>query len=117
MPTDEQVKAAREWLKVHGNGWCGEPGCTCSVTELNELASLLERREREAVSMYRWRPIAEIHEDFGPCVVMRIDDPGSLAVMSSLDENFDESDWTHFALVPRLTNEDAARLKERNAYT
>lgn len=60
---------------------------------------------------YRWRPIDQIHEDFGPCVLMHINDPGHLNLGSNLDLDFDESQWTHFAEVPKLTHEEAERLK------
>ena len=59
-----------------------------------------------------WRPIAEIHEDFGPCVLMHIDDPGFLEVGSNLDSDFDETLWTHFAPVPKLTYDQAVALKQ-----
>lgn len=41
---------------------------------------------------------------------MNIDDPGSLDVGSNLDDGFCSWDWTHFAEVPKLTNEEAERL-------
>ena len=77
----------------------------------HQLRSEVEGKLAALQQSYRWRPIAEIHEDHGACVVLRVDDPGSLAVMSCLDENFDSDDWTHFAEVPKLTNEEAERLK------
>jgi hypothetical protein len=69
------------------------------------------KEEFERLAQYRWRPISEIHEDYGPCVLMRIDDPGYLEVGSSLDPDFDEREWTHFTEVPKLTGEEAERLK------
>jgi hypothetical protein len=96
----------------------------CGCTRCLDVASLVHRQreeaveqarpeiERKALAKYRWRPIAEIHEDCGQCVVMRIGDPGALAVTSCLDQDFDESDWTHFAKVPELTCEEAARLED-----
>jgi hypothetical protein len=71
-----------------------------------ERSALLEK----ALAQYRWRPISEIHEDLGPCVLMRLDDPGYLEVGSNLDEDFNETGWTHFAEVPKLTHEEAERL-------
>jgi hypothetical protein len=64
-----------------------------------------------ALAHYRWRPISEIHEDFGSCVLMRIDDPGYMDIGSNLDEDFNEPGWTHFAEVPKLTTEEAEVLK------
>lgn len=60
---------------------------------------------------YRWRPIAEIHEDLGPCVLIRLDDPGYMEVGSNLDEDFNETGWTHFAEVPKLMNDEAEQLR------
>ena len=59
----------------------------------------------------KWRPISEIHEDFGPCVLIDIDDPGHMGIGNNLDPDFDESGWTHFAEAPKLTSEEAERLK------
>ena len=49
-----------------------------------------------------WRPIAEIHEDYGPCVLMNTDDPAYMEIGSNLDIGFDESRWTHFAQISVL---------------
>lgn len=59
---------------------------------------------------YRWRPIAEIHEDYGPVVLMDIHDPGSLQIGSNLETDFNESDWTHFSQIALLSHEEAERL-------
>ena len=58
-----------------------------------------------------WRPIGEIHEDMGPCIAIRIDDPGYMEIVSALDLDFDETEWTHFVEVPKLSDEEAKRLK------
>lgn len=60
----------------------------------------------------KWRPIAEIHEDYCPCVAIDIHDPGNVAVVDIRDEDYDDSDWTHFALLPLLTNEMAEAMVE-----
>lgn len=70
-----------------------------------KLLSALDQR-------YRWRPIAELHEDYGPVVLMDIHDPGSLQIGSNLETDFDESDWTHFSQIAPLSHEEAERLKE-----
>lgn len=72
-----------------------------------ERSALLEK----VLAQYRWRPIGEIHEDLGQCVLIRLDDPGYMEVGSNLDEDFNETGWTHFAEVPKLTHEEAERLK------
>lgn len=61
---------------------------------------------------YRWRPIAELHEDYGPCVLMHIDDPGLLEIGSNLNLDYDESRWTHFSQIVPLTQEEADVMKE-----
>jgi len=58
-----------------------------------------------------WRPISEIHEDFGQCVLMHIDDPCYMRVGNNLDTWFDERSWTHFVPVPSLTTKEAERLR------
>lgn len=64
-----------------------------------------------------WQPIAQIHEDHGTCVVIDIEDPGYIEVAHVCQETpipfSDVLKWaTHFAPLPRLTNEDAERLLE-----
>lgn len=74
-----------------------------------EIAELRKDRERltELDKRYRWRTIAEFHEDYGPCVVINIEDPGHLEIewVTSLD--YDESLWTHFSQIAPLSNEEA----------
>ena len=53
-----------------------------------------------------WRPINEIHEDYGTCILLNTAD-GSVELGSNLDSGFSESEWTHFALIP-----DTARWPE-----
>jgi hypothetical protein len=78
----------------------------------------LNAKLRKELDQYRWRPIAELHDDCGPCVLMNIDDPGSLEIGSNLYAGFNESQWTHFAEVPKLSIDDAARLiEEMNNHT
>lgn len=60
---------------------------------------------------YRWRPIAELHEDYGPCVLINIADPGGLEIGSNLNTDYNESLWTHFSQIVPLSNEEAERLK------
>lgn len=49
-----------------------------------------------------WRPISEIHEDYGPCILVNIEDPGYMEIGSNLDLDFDASEWTHFHPVPDM---------------
>lgn len=66
-----------------------------------------------SITDYQWRPIREIHEDFGPCVVVHlIEDPCYLEVHWSTEVDFDEAHWTHFVKVPTLLTVDAERLIE-----
>lgn len=84
-----------------------------------ELAKTRERaykaeaeveRLRAALGHYRWRPISEIHEDYGSCVLMHLEDPGYLEIGTNLDVGFDESQWTHFTEVPKLSHTEAQEL-------
>lgn len=65
---------------------------------------------------YRWRPIEELHEDFGPCVLINlIEDPCYLVIGSNLNVDYDESQWTHFTQITPLWTEDAKdMIKEIN---
>ena len=78
------------------------------------IAKLLA--ELDAVrSRYSWQPISEIHEDYGPCVLVNVDDPGHMEIGSNLDVDFDESQWTHFVPVPALgQEEDYERMNKEN---
>lgn len=58
----------------------------------------------------QWRPISEIHEDYGPVVVIDITDAGTAAVVWGGD--FLEPYWTHFAQLPELTSERADELEK-----
>jgi hypothetical protein len=86
--------------------------------QLSETEKRLNATQCEAMNLraelrhYRWRPIAEIHEDYGPCVLMDIDDPGSLEIGSVNDLDFDDSNWTHFTEVPKLTYDEATLLRD-----
>jgi hypothetical protein len=89
----------------------GKPCAECVGTGLVALAyDLCRTRLKVAQEAVRWRPIAEIHEDLGPCVLIRINDPGYMAIGNNLDLDFDVHGWTHFVPVPSLTNADAAGL-------
>lgn len=60
---------------------------------------------------HSWRPIAQIHEDYGPCVLINLNDPGYIEIGSNLNTEFDESQWTHFTQISELTTNEADRLK------
>lgn len=94
-----------------------------SAAEAEELTSILNRKEAEikaltkiqrrqayALKPYQWRPISEIHEDLGSCVLIDIEDPGYQEIGSNLDSGFDPTRWTHFAEVPKLTGKQALEL-------
>lgn len=64
----------------------------------------------DAINRYRWRPIADIHEDYGECILLDINDPGGPEIGNNCSLWFDEEDWTHFAQLPELTNEMADEM-------
>ena len=84
---------------------------------VSAITRALQAASNEALTPYRWRPIAEIHEDCGSCVLMDIEDPGYLEIGSNLDTDFDESQWTHFAEVPKLSSEEGDELERRMGKT
>jgi hypothetical protein len=73
-----------------------------AAQEIERLRGLLDRT--------RWRPISEMHEDFGPCVLAHFDDPGLLEIGGNLSDGFDASEWTFFVPVPSLTQEEGLNL-------
>ena len=85
---------------VHSTGKCADRLFFIAA----ELTKLADR--------YRWRPIAELHEDYGSCVLMNIDDPGYMEIGSNLNTDYDESQWTHFSQIVPLTTEEAERMKK-----
>jgi len=103
--TDALDQRDEYWQKMHNAN-------THRETLVAERDAAIKERDalREQLAHYKWRPIADIHEDYGPCVLMRIDDPGYLEVGSNLDKDFNETGWTHFAEVPKLTIEEADDL-------
>lgn len=88
---------------------CDDPRCWCNSGGVSELLVIITAL-RKVLAQYAWRPIDKIHEDYGPCVLMNINDPGYQEIGSNLNTDFDESKWTHFAEVPKLTNEQAEEL-------
>lgn len=60
-----------------------------------------------------WRPISEMHEDFGTCILINLADPGYMVLGNNCSTGYNEKDWTHFAQVPSLTHEDARRLSSK----
>ena len=69
------------------------------------LAAVKELRD-----IHRWRPISELHEDYGQCVLINIADPGHVVMGNNLDAWFDETDWTHFARITPLSIETEREL-------
>ncbi len=63
---------------------------------------------------YRWRPIAELHEDMGSCVGIDIRDPGYVVVVHANDTEPD-AHVTHFTRFAPLTNEQANVLLHQQA--
>ena len=121
MRSDEAaLKAARE---IYTEVYCIDPEDEEYAEDFAGVVALLTRYaaeaveqarpeiERGALKRYRWRPVWEAHEDLGQCVFIHLDWVGVMWVGSTLDHDFDASEWTHFAQVPELTTEEAARLK------
>ena len=77
--------------------------------QLDDICDLIAEIDR-LTDYQRWRPIAELHEDFGSCVLININDPSYMAIGSNLDMSFEPSLWTHFSRIAPLSDEDHARL-------
>lgn len=88
----------------------GRGGTVWRPPIMEEAAKEIERL-REQVGRGRWRPISEMHEDFGPCVLMHFAYPGCFHVGSNLEDSFEWQDWSIFVPVPSLTSEEAERLR------
>ncbi len=73
----------------------------------NEVARDLVNKMYER---YRWRPIAELHEDFGPCVGINIHDPGYLVIVHANDIEQDEL-VTHFTRFAPLSCEQVDKMR------
>lgn len=82
-----------------------------SAVELRELAADLICLTRR----YQWRPISELHEDYGSCVLINIDDPGHFEIGSNIDLDFEESLWTHFVRIAPLWQEEYERLTRQRS--
>ncbi len=97
-------------LRALAREWCGKADeASLDATAGHVLLALAKECVRLR-ARYRWRPIEEIHEDYSLCVLIDIHDPGGAEVGSNLDTDYDESQWTHFAQLPELTNDEAERL-------
>ena len=76
----------------------------------------LRARVAELEARAKWRPISKAHEDFGEIILARIDGSGDsdmcLSHVCSPTWDEDAEGMTHFAQVPELTIEEAARLRE-----
>lgn len=81
-----------------------------TINQVFHVYDSMEGRALVAEAALRWRPISEMHEDYGQCVLMNLADPGGLELGNNLDLDWDETQWTHFAQVPRLTTKDAERM-------
>lgn len=81
-------------------------GLEVIVSEQRRKIALRE----EYFARFRWRPISEIHEDLGTCVLININDPGDIGIGSNLNTDWDESRWTHFHQIAPLTNEQAEAM-------
>lgn len=70
--------------------------------------------EVRRLSACQWRPIAEIHEDYGQCVLLNLAS-AYMELGNNLDLDFESMGWTHFAPVPRLTHDDVAKLRTQES--
>ena len=62
---------------------------------------------------YRWRPIAELHEDMGVAAAINVnDDEPNMTLVHVCDKDFDESLWTHFARITPLTVDVVSSLRK-----
>lgn len=80
------------------------------ISTLWRRCEAAESDTRRLTERYRWRPISELHEDFGPCVLMDYIDPGYLEIGSNMDTDFNASDWTHFSQIVPLSHEDHEQM-------
>lgn len=74
-----------------------------------EMLAEIERLE-EVLLWCKWRPIAEIHEDYGQVILVNIDDPAYMEIGGNLDHDFDAGQWTHFVPVPSIGQEEYGRM-------
>lgn len=109
--SDEQLAALFKRARVTREQLAHPYTLTMELSRALEAERAEVKRLEKTLDQYRWRPIGEIHEDLGPCVLLRLDDPGYMEVGSNVDEDFNEPGWTHFAEVPKLTHEEAERLR------
>ena len=74
-----------------------------------------ERDYGLSLDRYRWRSISELHEDYGTCLLLDVNDEdgNNLALGSNLDVGFDEKKWTHFSPITPLSQEEAERLRKQ----
>lgn len=77
---------------------------------LEACVKLLKGRLASMNARHRWRPIAEIHEDYGPCILMNIEDPGYLEIGNCTNTDWGESQWSHFSQITSLTCEEAEEM-------
>lgn len=78
-------------------------------TLATEAAQRIEKLEARA----RWRPISEMHEDFGECILVNVlKDTGYMEFGNNLSLNWDAAKWTHFAQVPLLGQNEYERMRD-----
>ncbi len=83
------------------------------VESSNAAARRRDERIKVLEERYRWRPISEIHEDYGDCVLVNINtDCGNLQVGSNLNLDFDESEWTHFTRFASIGQVEYERMRD-----
>lgn len=62
--------------------------------------------------LHRWRPIAELHEDFGDVIVINVNDGEYNAELAHVcNRGFDASLWTHFSRITPLSTEQVESMR------
>ena len=74
------------------------------ILKNNEDAVAIFNEYTRLFNYHKWYPISELHEDFGPCVLLNINDPTCMQIKSNLDLDFIESEWTHFCRIPLIAS-------------
>ncbi len=104
--TDEMLELIRSADRKDGD----RAGRINQVSHRRALLAEVDRLRAE-LKRYEWRAISDIHEDYGPCVVINLIEDGCYQEIHHVcDLDFNIDDWTHFAEVPKLTTERAEQL-------
>lgn len=85
-PLLERIEKALEDFK-NGRAYMHVP---VEETDIDIVLHDCRNRIEELQLRAKWRPISEIHEDFGPCILVNLDlGPADLHIGSNLDRDGD----------------------------